>query len=125
ARHTLRTQSDSEVIPYLYLEHDLGLFEPANGMFAVALLDRQRRRLLLGRDRMGVKPLFYFVSDDRKLLVFASELKALFAHPEVPRMFDWQSAFADWPRVFTGAGELTSGFRCISRVPAAGLLDVS
>lgn len=125
ARHVFHTQSDAEVIPYLYLERDLGLFEPANGMFAVALLDREKRRLLLGRDRAGVKPLFYYVSDDQKLLVFASELKALFAHPDVPRAFDWQHAFTDWLVPFTGVRELPSGFRGIKRVPAANILDVS
>ena len=124
-RVSFRTESDSEVIPYLYLERGLGLFEPANGMFAVALLDRQARRLLLGRDRAGVKPLFYFISDDRKLLVFASELKALFAHPSVPRLFDWQSAFADWLVPELQPRELPSGFRGIHKLPAASLLDVS
>ena len=94
-------------------------------MFAVALLDRERRRLLLARDRAGVKPLFYFISDDRKLLVFASELKALFGHPAVPRVFDWQSAFSDWVSNDNVARELPSGFRGIKRVPAASLLDVS
>jgi asparagine synthase (glutamine-hydrolysing) len=125
ARHAFRTQSDAEVIPYLYLDRGLALFEPVNGMFAVALLDRERRRLLLARDRAGVKPLFYFISDDRKLLVFASELKALFGHPAVPRSFDWQSAFSDWMANDNVARELPSGFHGIKRVPAASLLDVS
>ena len=124
-RHTFHTQSDSEVIPYLYLERDVGMFEPANGMFAVALLDRERRRLLLGRDRVGVKPLFYYASDDRKLLVFASELKALFVHPAVPRAFDWQSAFRDWLVPDTDPRELPSGFCGIRKLPAATILDVS
>ena len=124
-RHAFRTQSDSEVIPYLYVERDVGMFEPANGMFAVALLDREKRRLLLGRDRVGVKPLFYYVSDDRKLLLFASELKALFPHPAVPRTFDWQSAFLDWLALNTGPRELTSGFCGIRKLPAATILDVS
>jgi asparagine synthase (glutamine-hydrolysing) len=124
-KHVFHTQSDSEVIPHLYLEHDLGLFESANGIFAVALLDREKRRLLLGRDHAGVKPLFYYVSDDGKLLVFASELKALFAHRAVPREFDWPSAFADWFVQGTAPRELPSGFRGIKRVPAAGMLDVS
>jgi asparagine synthase (glutamine-hydrolysing) len=124
-RYPFRTQSDSEVIPYLYLERDVGLFEPANGMFAVALLDREKRRMLLGRDRVGVKPLFYFVSDDHKLLVFASELRALFAHPAVPRVFDWQTALRDCWVPDTAARELPSGFRGIRRLPAASILDVS
>ena len=125
SKHVLRTQSDSEVIPYLYLERDTALFEGVNGIFAVALLDRKKRRLLLGRDHAGVKPLFYCVSDDHKILVFASELKALFAHPAVARVFDWPSAFTDWLVPDTVPRELPSGFRGIERVPAASMLDVS
>ena len=125
ARHRLRTQSDSEVIPYLYIDRDLDLFEPANGMFAIALLDRARRRVLLGRDRVGVKPLFYHRSPDGRLLVFASELKALLAHPMVPRSFDWPSAFRD---VFVRSAdphEMPSGFRGIVPLPPATILDIS
>jgi len=124
-RHVFRTQSDCEVIPYLYLEHGVGLLEPANGMFAVALLDRQLRRLLLARDRAGVKPLFVYTSDDHKLLVFASELKALFAHPDAPRTFDWQSAFRGTLVPGAAAPELPAGFRGIRQLPAATVLDVS
>jgi asparagine synthase (glutamine-hydrolysing) len=124
-RDALRTQSDCEVIPYLYLEHGRALFTPVNGMFAVALLDRRQRRVLLARDRVGVKPLFYSIVDGGRALVFASELKGLFAHPAVPRQFDWHQAL-----VRRGAGQETqpedcpSGFRGIERVPAASFLEV-
>ena len=124
-RDALRTQSDCEVIPYLYLEHGRELFTPVNGMFAVALLDRRKRRVLLARDRLGVKPLFYSIVDGGRGLVFASELKGLFAHPTVPREFDWHRALAH-----RGAGretqpeEYPSGFRGIERVPAASFLEV-
>ncbi|MEO8848089.1 MAG: asparagine synthase (glutamine-hydrolyzing) [Casimicrobiaceae bacterium] len=124
-RHTLKTHSDCEVIPYLYQERDLELFAPVNGMFAVALLDRRKRRVLLGRDRLGIKPLFYCVADGGRVLVFASELKGLFAHPAVPRVFDWRQALTEkFAGSETQPQECPSGFRGIERVPAASLVDV-
>jgi asparagine synthase (glutamine-hydrolysing) len=120
----LRTQSDCEVIPYLYLERELALFDAANGMFAVALLDRHKRRLLLARDRLGVKPLFYCVSDDSRLLVFASELKGLFAHPAAPRVFDWDAMMPERRPGDAAPSAFRTGFKGIESVPAAGLVDV-
>lgn len=123
-RHALRTQSDCEVVPFLYLERGLDLFAPVNGMFAVALLDREQRRVLLARDRMGVKPLFHCVADGGRVLVFASELKGLFAHPAVPRVFDWSAALADAGGPCADPHAQPSGFRGIERVPAAGIVDI-
>lgn len=86
--HTLRTRADTEVLPHLYEDEGPGLFRLLRGMFAVAIWDSPRRRLVLGRDRMGEKPLYYRVTADR--IVFASELKALLVLPEeeVPRRVD-------------------------------------
>jgi len=84
--HRFRTAVDTEVIPHLYEQHGSGLVERLNGMFTLAVWDTQRELLLLARDRAGEKPLFYWHDDDR--LVFASELGALLAHPEVPRAVD-------------------------------------
>lgn len=69
------THSDSETILHAYLRHGLKCFEHLNGMFAFALLDREKRQLILARDRLGIKPLFYVVLPDG--ILFASELKAL------------------------------------------------
>ncbi|MEP7061987.1 MAG: asparagine synthase (glutamine-hydrolyzing) [Betaproteobacteria bacterium] len=124
SRHAFHTRSDCEVIPHLYLERDLDLFAPVNGMFAVALLDRRKRRVLLARDRLGVKPLFYCVADGGRVLVFASELKGLFAHPAVPRLFDWHAALADAASGDHVAPEHPSGFKGIDRVPAASIVDI-
>ncbi len=86
--HTLKTQSDTEVIVHLYEDEGPGLFALLRGMFALAIWDAPRRTLVLGRDRLGQKPLIYH--HDGRRIVFASELKALLALPdsELPRRVD-------------------------------------
>lgn len=84
--HRFYTQSDTEVIVHLYEEYGDSFVEHLNGQFALALWDATRHRLLLARDRVGIRPLFYTESDGR--LLFASEIKALFAIPSVPRRLD-------------------------------------
>lgn len=73
--HSMSSQCDSETIPHLYEEHGVDLVEKLRGMFAFALWDASEKRLLLARDRMGIKPLYYAVCGDH--LVFASEIKAI------------------------------------------------
>src|SRR5262245_32684384 len=84
--HSFYTRSDTEVIAHLYEERGPGLVEELNGMFAFAVWDDARRRLLLARDRVGKKPLFYAQGDG--WLSFASELAALTADPEVRTEID-------------------------------------
>jgi asparagine synthase (glutamine-hydrolysing) len=84
--HVFRTQTDTEVILEAYLEWGDDCLGRLNGMFAFALYDSARRRLLLARDRAGEKPLFYRL--DNGTIVFASELKALLADPSCPRVLD-------------------------------------
>lgn len=74
AGHEFATQGDTEVLVHLYEEHGLGFAERLRGMFAVALWDARRRRLILARDRYGIKPLYYREAQGE--LSFASELRA-------------------------------------------------
>jgi asparagine synthase (glutamine-hydrolysing) len=84
--HRLQTKTDTEVITHLYEEHGAELVARLNGMFAFAVWDEPRGRLLLARDRAGEKPLFYWT--DGKELVFASDLRAFLVHPRVPKALD-------------------------------------
>jgi len=87
--HTFRTASDTETIVHLY--EDLGprAVERLRGMFAFALWDAPRRQLLLARDRLGIKPLYYADIDDG--VVFASELKPILQRPDIGRDLNWEA----------------------------------
>lgn len=85
--HTFSTATDTEVIVHLYEEHGPRCVEHLRGMFAFALWDERRRTLLLARDRLGIKPLYYVDIGDR--LLFASELKSILQLPEVERALNW------------------------------------
>jgi asparagine synthase (glutamine-hydrolysing) len=84
--HQFATRSDTEVIVHLYEEHGADCVARLRGMFAFALWDRSRRRLLIARDRLGKKPLFYAAHGDS--LWFGSEAKAILQDAEVPRDVD-------------------------------------
>ena len=81
--HAFRTHCDVEVLVHLYEEHGAEFVKRLNGQFAFALYDGRTRELILARDHVGIAPLFYTVAG--RTLLFASEIKALLAHPAVKR----------------------------------------
>ena len=87
--HRLCTRSDTEALVHLYEEFGAGLVDRLRGMFAFALWDAPRRMLLLARDRLGIKPLYYTLVGNR--LAFASEIKALLCCPWVERRLDLEA----------------------------------
>jgi asparagine synthase (glutamine-hydrolysing) len=114
--HRFRTGSDTEVIVHLYEERGADCVLPLIGDFAFALWDARARRLLLARDRLGVRPLFYTRPGPGDLR-FASEIKALFADPSLPRRLDPRAldqTFTYWAplpgrTMFAGVQELPPG----------------
>jgi asparagine synthase (glutamine-hydrolysing) len=112
--HDFRTRSDTEVVLRAYAEWGENVAEHLDGMFAFAVWDERARRLLLVRDRLGVKPLFWAVVDGG--LAFASEPKALFAHPEIRPRVDadglreaYSLLFNTGPTVWSGVREVEPG----------------
>ena len=87
--HIFRTHSDTEVILHAYEEYGLSFPTHLTGMFALALWDMKQRRLVLTRDRVGIKPLYYTVHNGQ--LLFASEIKALLTERDVPRRIDYDA----------------------------------
>ncbi len=119
--HTLRTRGDTEVLAHLAEDQDaIGIAGRLDGMFAFAVWDSRRQRLTLGRDRLGKKPLYYYSSP--LAFVFASEIKAVLAHPAVARELDEDAipayltfGYVPTPRTF---------FRGVLSLPPAHVLTV-
>jgi asparagine synthase (glutamine-hydrolysing) len=84
--HRFRSHCDTETVLRAFLQWDTACFSRMRGMFAVALWTESRKRLVLARDRMGIKPLYYYRHRDD--VFFGSELKAILEHPDVPRALD-------------------------------------
>ena len=91
--HQFATHSDTETIVHLYEQYGEGCFARLRGMFAIALWDSRERKLLLARDRVGKKPLYYSANDRR--ILFGSELKSLLAADDLPRDLD-REALSDY-----------------------------
>ena len=81
--HKFRTKSDTEVIIHLYEEYGENCLTKLNGQFVFSIWDKNKDEMFLARDRVGIRPLFYYHSQD--LFVFGSEIKAVFEHPKVKR----------------------------------------
>lgn len=116
--HTFKTRCDTESIVHLYEDEGEGCVRRLRGMFAFAIWDGSRRRLLLARDRLGKKPLFYGQWGDR--LLFGSELKALLAFPGFVPEVDW--SFLDTYLALGYVPSPLTPFREILKLPPAHCL---
>ncbi len=114
--HHFASRCDTEVLVHLYEEYGEKFPAHLNGQFAIALWDKRRRTLLLVRDRVGIRPL-YFTRSENGVFLFGSEIKSIFCHPAVHPEFDFtglEQVFTLWvpvpPRtVFKGITELRPG----------------
>ena len=117
--HHFSTQSDTEVIVHAYEEYGVQCPEYFNGMFAFALWDAPHRRLLLARDHLGIKPLYYWLGEGS--LIFGSELKSIILHPAVRREIDLEALdqfltleYIPTPRtIFKNIYKLPAGHRLV------------
>ena len=116
--HAFRTSSDTEVVLALYEEHGTEFVTRLNGMFAIALWDEAHQRLLLARDRFGIKPLYLHETPEH--LAFASEIKALFAIPGIDLSWDLQ-ALHDYFH-FLYVPNPRTAYRSIRQLPPATIL---
>ncbi|TMA59874.1 MAG: asparagine synthetase B, partial [Deltaproteobacteria bacterium] len=116
--HRFRTRSDAEVLPHLYEERGLDFVDSLDGMFGLALWDARRGRLVLARDRLGEKPLYYATTADGFL--FASEPKALLASGAVSSTPDWDALALYLRTGFVPAP--ASAFRDVVKLPPGGRL---
>lgn len=110
-----QTKSDSEIALYLYQKHGLDFVHHLRGEFAFALFDAAAERLILVRDRFGIKPLYYRMSPE--MFVYGSEVKSVLMHPDVPRRLDKEQALHQMMQVmvpgrtgFEGIEAIEPGF---------------
>ncbi len=107
--HVFRSATDTEVVLHLYAELGDACVEKLRGMFAFAIWDSRQRRLLLARDRLGIKPLYYSVTPDR--IMFGSEIKTLLASGLLPRRIDAHAV-----RIFLQLGHIPPPYAAIESV---------
>lgn len=119
--HQFRTASDTEVIVHLYEEYGENCVDLLNGMFAFAIWDSRKRKLVLARDRMGIKPLFYGITSDNTLY-FASEIKALLRTP-LDRSPDYQAIYDYLSLMYVPTP--STAYRHIRKAPPASLVVCS
>jgi asparagine synthase (glutamine-hydrolysing) len=114
-RHTFRTRSDTEVLVHLYEEMGAKMVDELRGMFAFAIWDERAERLTIARDRLGIKPLYYWVTEGG--IAFASELRSFLALPDFPRRIDEGAV-----REYLALGYVPDGsciFRGVRKLPPA------
>ncbi len=118
--HVYRSRTDTETILHLYEERGLDFVHDIEGDYAIALWDEREQRLVLVRDRMGVKPLYYYLRGGR--LLFASEIKAILKHPSVTPDVDEESLYHYLSFLTTPPPRTL--FRDVQKLPAGHLLVI-
>jgi asparagine synthase (glutamine-hydrolysing) len=118
--HKFTTNSDTEILPHLYEEYGEALVDHLNGMYAFSLWDTRAKKLIIARDRFGEKPLYYGVFDGK--VIWASEPKALLAHPSVKPELDL-NALRHYVS-FDYVPAPMSIYKGVSKLPAAHMLVV-
>src|SRR5438445_3581336 len=118
--HRFVTQTDVEIVPHLYQEYGDDFVDHINGMFAISLWDTRKRKLILARDRFGEKPLYYGVFDGK--LIYASEPKALLAHPAVTPVLNLDALRQYLSFDYVPAPH--SIYQGISKLPAAHIMTI-
>ncbi len=116
--HRFSTNTDTETIVHAYEEYGEDCVKKLNGMFAFAIWDQRLRKLMLARDRLGVKPVYYFLNE--RALVFGSEPKAVIEHPEVPAALDLEAL--DSFLTFEYVPAPLSIFQGVKKLPAGHVL---
>jgi asparagine synthase (glutamine-hydrolysing) len=111
--HKFYTKTDTEVVLHLYDEYDLDFFDKLNGMFGLAIWDDTQKQLLLVRDRIGIKPLYYY--RDGEKIVFASEIKSILELPYIKAELDYQGLGTFLKYGFTAAPYTL--FKNIHKIP--------
>ena len=112
--HVFDSHTDSEVIIHAYEEYGVNVVDHLRGMFAFAIWDDKRQRLFVARDRIGIKPLYYYCTNGK--LIFASEIKCIVQDPHVPRRLNRQALYDYLGFEFVPAPETM--FEGIHKLPA-------
>jgi asparagine synthase (glutamine-hydrolysing) len=118
--HIYNSKTDSETIIHLYEERGIDFVQDIEGDFGIALWDEEKHELSLYRDRMGVKPLYFYIKNGR--IIFASEIKAILEHPDVERDVD-ETALSDYLTFLTTPAPQTL-FKDIQKLPAGHRLTI-
>lgn len=120
AGHKFRSKSDTETIIHSYEEKGVDCLADLNGMFGLAIWDENKKRLFLARDRIGKKPVYYTMANGQ--FIFASEIKAILAHPDVKRDVDPEAMYHYLSFLVTPAPQTM--FAGIKKLPAGWAMTV-
>ena len=119
--YTFKTNSDTEVVLNLFDKYEEDCFKHINGMFGFAIWDSERNRLTLARDRIGIKPVYYY--QDSEKLVFASEIKSILAFPSIPKELDRDVLPEYFKYGYTSPSDTL--YKGIHKVPAGHYLQIN